>query len=105
MPSRIYDARLRAGMTQERLAEAVRARGVKATARYIHRWEKGVNAPRSDVVPALAGALGVTIESLYGDGDDDEEDALSRLRRVRAELVLAGRDDLAADLLKLVGSA
>lgn len=74
VPARIYKARLRNGMTQEGLAEAIRARGVKATERYVRRWEKGVNVPRADVVPALAAALGVTIDSLYGDNGDDEDD-------------------------------
>lgn len=103
-PARIYAARLAAGLTQEGLAHRLRNNGINATGRYINRWEKGANVPRADVVPALADALGVTIESLYGDSEDDEEDPAMRLRRVRAELVLRGQDDLAADLALLAGS-
>lgn len=58
----------------------------------IRRWERGENAPRSDVVPALADALGVTIDELYASDDDGEEDALSLRHRALGDLDQVTRD-------------
>lgn len=58
--------------------------------RAVNRWENDRNAPHADVLPAIAGALGVTVDELYqeeADGDDDEEEAEAALRRRRQELV------------------
>jgi len=76
-PARIYQARLRAKLTQDELAHRLRDRGIKASARYINRWEKGVNAPRADVIPVLAEALEVSISELYQPDDADDEEAAS----------------------------
>lgn len=101
LPRRIYDARLRAGKTQDDVAYELRQRGLKSNARQVRRWEAGTHAPRAEVIPIIADVLGVQIDDLYGSTDEEEdEDPVARLRRIRAELVLAGRDDLAADLLK-----
>jgi len=42
--------------------------------------------------------MGLDRDALKPDGDDEEEDPAMRLRRIRAELVLLGREDLADDL-------
>jgi transcriptional regulator with XRE-family HTH domain len=97
--SRIRDARLGARLTQEGLARAV-----NTSARNIVRWETEANVPRLKHLAAIAQATGQEVTYFLSADDAEEEDAISRLRRVRAELVLAGRDDLAADLLKLVGA-
>ena len=90
-------------MTQADVAFRVRQHGHKANERSIQRWESGKHAPHANVVPALAEALGVSIDSLYeqsenGDGDDEEDDA-AVIRRVAHQLIDRGHDDLAADLL------
>lgn len=74
---RIYKARLDAGMSQADVAQKLRNQGHKATERSIRRWETGANAPHANVVPALAGALGVSLESLYESGDEDEESSMT----------------------------
>jgi hypothetical protein len=63
---------------------------------------------RTGVVPTevsrheIEAALGLDRDTLKPDADDDEEaDPAVKLRRIRAELVLLGREDLADDLKKL----
>lgn len=63
----------------------------------ISDWERGDNEPSGRHVVSLARELKVNVDELYG-SDDDEEDQVRRLRQIRAELVLAGRDDIAEDL-------
>jgi transcriptional regulator with XRE-family HTH domain len=79
-PARIYQARLRAKLTQDDLAHRLRDHGVKASARYINRWERGVNTPRADVIPVLADALGVAILDLYTPNANDDEEAARAVR-------------------------
>jgi len=50
-----------AGLTQQQLAQRI---GVEQST--IAFWERGAKVPRSDVLPKLATALGVTIETLLG---------------------------------------
>lgn len=103
-PAKIREARHSAGMTQAALAMAISTRE-----RNIIRWENNQHAPRFHHVAAIAEATGKDIsfflESTSEDESAEEEDALTRIRRVRAELVLSGRDDLAEELLALVGVA
>ncbi len=97
--NRIRAARLAAGLTQNGLARAV-----DTSERNIVRWENDQNVPRLKHLSAIAQATGKEITFFIEDeqaADDSEEDRVSRLRRIRAELVLHGRDDLADDLLKL----
>lgn len=104
-PRRIYELRLRAGKTQADIAYAIRQHGHKANERSIRRWESGQHAPHANVVPALAEALGVSIDALYErdeDAAESEEDRVSRLRMLAAELSAQGRHELSADLLALV---
>ncbi len=98
---RINQARLRAGMTQADVAYKLREQGHKANERSIRRWESGQHAPHANVVPALAEALGVSIDALYerSDSDDEEEDEAAVLRRIAHQLIDRGQPDLAADLL------
>lgn len=65
-PQQIYAARLRAGLSQEDLAHELRGRGFGTTAKSVSHWERGVNRPSADILPSLAAALGVTLDSLYG---------------------------------------
>lgn len=103
-PSRIYGARLAAGLTQADVAYRIRQRGHKANERSIRRWESGQHAPHANVVPALAEALGVTIEALYEQSaaaDDDEEDEAA-LRRLAHIAIDRDQTDIAMALLEQV---
>lgn len=53
----------------------------------------------------LSRALKVEISDLLASEDEKEADPAVRVRRLRAELVLAGRDDLAEELNWLAGYA
>lgn len=100
-PRRLARARSNSGLTQADLAIALRtATRAKTTERNVRRWEAGTNTPHSALIPAIAEALGVTVDDLYGT-DEEEADPAMALRRIRAELVLLGRDDLANDLQQL----
>ena len=57
---RIKELRRAAGLTQTQLAE-----NVGVTQGMVVAWEQGANFPRADKLPALAKALGVTINDLY----------------------------------------
>lgn len=96
---RIQQARLAAGLTQAQLA-----RLADTSERNVVRWENNQNVPRMKHLLAVARATGNGLEAFLSPDDaaEEEEDATSRLRRIRAELILAGRDDLADDLRKLV---
>lgn len=97
-PRKILQARLRRGFTQEDVAFHLRTRGVAASGKQVHRWERGSHAPRAAVIPALAEVLGVTIDQLYGDDDDEEEDLASVLKRAISALASHREYDLAAEL-------
>jgi transcriptional regulator with XRE-family HTH domain len=61
---RILQLRRDRGLTQEQLANAC---GVDKTA--VSHWEKGLSAPKSERIPQVASALGVTIDELYKPAD------------------------------------
>ena len=66
----IKKLRLKKLMSQAELAEKV---GVFQTA--ISQWGSGACMPRADKLPALAAALGCTVDELFKTGgDDDAED-------------------------------
>ena len=72
---RIAALRKERGLTQEQLGQMV---GVSAQA--VSKWEKG-GAPDVELLPVLAGKLGVTIDALFGlEGGErvDVEDAVRR---------------------------
>lgn len=101
--NRIYQARLSSGQTQADIAYKIRQHGHKANERSIRRWESGQHAPHANVVPALAEALGVSIDSLYeqSDGDDEEEDEAA-LRRLAHMAIDRQQTDIALALLERV---
>lgn len=101
--NRIYQARLASGQTQADIAFKIRQHGHKANERSIRRWESGQHAPHANVVPALAEALGVSIDSLYerADADDEEEDEAA-LRRLAHMAIDRDQTDLALALLEQV---
>ncbi len=102
-PGRIYQARLAAKMTQADVAYRIRERGHKANERSIRRWESGQHAPHANVVPALAEALGVSMDALYqvAPGDDGEEDEAA-LRRLAHIAIDRDQPDMALALLARV---
>jgi transcriptional regulator with XRE-family HTH domain len=58
--ARILALRTEAGLSQEDLAAKV---GVDKTA--VSHWENGVSSPKGARLPAVASALGVTIDELF----------------------------------------
>lgn len=103
-PVRINQARLAAGLTQADVAYRIRTHGHKANERSIRRWESGQHAPHANVVPALAEALGITIETLYeqSGADDDEEEDEAALRRLAHIAIDRDQPDMALALLERV---
>lgn len=99
-PGRLLELRTAAKLTQADVAYRIRQHGHKANERSIRRWESGQHAPHANVVPSLAEALGVSIESLYAqeDGADEEEDEM-HLRRVAHVLIDKGEHQMAIDLI------
>lgn len=99
-PARIFDIRSAAGLTQADVTYRIRQHGHKANERSIRRWESGQHAPHANVVPALADALGVTIEALYqrDESDDEEEDEVHLLRIAHVALD-KGEHQMAIDLI------
>lgn len=82
---RLQQARLRKGLTQTDLAHALRNRGLKTTGGQIWRWESGEHTPRASMIPMLADELGISMDELYGLGDDEEGRRVTELiRDVRA---------------------
>lgn len=87
-------------VSQQKLADRVGMHVVT-----ISNIERGaVTNTTIDTLGKLAHALKVEISALLSDDEDEEADPAMEMRRIRAELVLAGRDDLAADLLALTRS-
>lgn len=108
---RIVEAREAAGMNQRELAERLvrrRKNGIAEASgewhrcvvsmqRNLRRHENGHNSPRADVLIAIADETGTDLAHFAG--DDDEDDSEQAMRRIAADLVLRGHDDLAVDLL------
>lgn len=70
--SRIKQARLRKGLSQEQAANAI------GTSRFHWiRWEQGLHRP-AEYAGRLSEFLGIPEDELRGGDDDDEESALSR---------------------------
>lgn len=97
---RLKELRDQKRLTQHDLASKLREHGFGTTQTTISRWEDG-QQPQTRVLAVLARELGCKIGEFYVDEDDDES---SRIRRIAAELVLRGEDDLASDLLAVVRS-
>lgn len=60
---------------QTEFAGRLRKHGLGATQATVSRWENG-QEPRAYALPAIAAELGVTVDELYGDEDDEESDQL-----------------------------
>lgn len=106
-PRRLAQFRATRGMTQNDVAYELRRRhGMKADQAQIARWESGQHTPRAGVIPAIADVLGVSIDQLYGDGEDDEEeaDALDLVDRAIKALADHREYDLAAELQRRVSA-
>lgn len=92
--NRIRAARVNAGMSQDKLAQAI-----KTSRRNVLRWEGGYNLPRAEHIAAIAAATGQTTDHfLNGDDDDEEED-------LYAALTAAMRAVARHEAEKLVGSS
>lgn len=73
-PAKIFQARLKAGMTQAEVAHRLRNAGLsKVSERSVRRWETGKNAPHANAIVSLSQVLGVAVDELYGLDDDEEE--------------------------------
>lgn len=99
-PEKLALFRAKRKIDQTALAHRLRQQGFGTTQVTISRWENG-QEPRAHVLPALAAELGVTVEELYAD-DDEEEAALEPLRaeslseRLEAVVREIARDEWAA---------
>lgn len=58
-------------ITQHDLASALRRRGFGTTQTTVSRWEDG-QSPNSAVLPVLASELGVSLDELYADAEEEE---------------------------------
>lgn len=72
-------------LLQHDLANRLRERGYGTTQVTISRWENG-QEPRAYVLPALAEELGVKVDELYGDDEDEESRAVGHSPAVLALL-------------------
>lgn len=72
--TRLRELREDRRILQDDLSHRLRTRGFGTTQAQISRWESG-QQPRAYILAALADELGVKVDELYGD-DEDEESAL-----------------------------
>ena len=59
--------RIKANISQKNLADAM-----NVSPAVVCQWESGACMPRADKLPALAAALGCTVDDLFETGDDDD---------------------------------
>ena len=64
----IRQLRIKAGLSQKELAERL-----KVAQPSVHSWENGDADPKTDKLPALAAALGCTIDDLFADAVHPQE--------------------------------
>lgn len=74
MGQRIRQARRDKGWSQSQLAQRI---GAHPTS--VSDWERGINAPSSRHLIAIAEATDKPLSFFAADGDDDEEDDLTRV--------------------------
>lgn len=82
---RIRTARKTAGLSHDRLAAIV-----GTSRQHLIRLEKGIHAPRPDMLARIAEATGKD-ESYFADGDDDEEPhpvTLDDMLRIRVREIM-----------------
>lgn len=99
---RIKTLRESRNLLQHDLASALRRRGFGTTQTTVSRWEAG-QLPNASVLPVLAAELGVSLDDLYGDAEEEEpSDMVADLFRqaiaaaVDAELRRRDRSSVAA---------
>ena len=90
---RITALRKERGFTQEQLGQMV---GVSAQA--VSKWEKG-GFPDVELLPAVAGALGVTIDALFGRDAGERIDAAEVVRRWLRTMPQSQRMDQLSELV------
>lgn len=66
--------RIKLGYTQEQLGQMI---GV--TTQAVSKWERG-GLPDTDILPRIAHSLGISIDALFG--DDDENEMLNLARKI-----------------------
>ena len=71
------------GLTQEQLGDML---GVSN--RTVSKWEAGASLPGADMIPDIAGALGVSLDTLFGVQTEPDQESLTDLVRetIRSEL-------------------
>ena len=71
------------GLTQEQLGDML---GVSN--RTVSKWEAGASLPGADMIPDIAGALGVSLDALFGVQTEPDQESLTDLVRetIRSEL-------------------
>lgn len=74
-PQRIGD-RIRTARQGVRISQEALATKVGTSRRRVIAWEKNENQPNVRYLRRVAEACNVTVETLLGEGDDDEEAAL-----------------------------
>ena len=87
--TRIHEARKARGLSQEALGETL---GV--VSQTVSKWERGESSPDAALLPALADALGVSLDSLFDRVPTDEEMEERFLRWLRPKTEEARTDGL-----------
>lgn len=64
---KLRDVRLRRGMSQAELAEAVEGRGGRLTSNYVSDLERGLKAPTLTMILKVSRALEVSVSDLVSD--------------------------------------
>ena len=91
----IKELRLKTGITQEELADALRV-----SVQTISRWENGVNAPDLAMLPQLAVYFKVTTDFLLG---LERKDTMAKLIKTTETFELASKQEAEEMVLKFKG--
>lgn len=75
----------RGNLTQTDLANRLRAKGYGTTQTTVSRWEAG-QQPRAYVLPALARELGVSVDDLFADDEEEADLVMDRAERIHAAM-------------------
>lgn len=87
---RIRSARTGAGLSQERLADAI-----GTSRRHVIRWENAEHRPSPTYIARIAEATGEAVD-FFDDDEDDEEAAVSLLGALRFEIRRMVREEARA---------
>lgn len=107
---RIYQARLKAGMTQDDLVHALRTilqrthgdDAPKPNQVSVSRWERGIHSPSADIVAAVAEVTGQPIDFFY---EQDEEPVGVGAEEDPSRMTGTGLDAFVSDLVDRVVEA